>query len=81
MRIGLRINTAYRVFAIQSSWSTMQGVAIFQCALLFAVTLQLQSADGSPMIWDEPAHVQALSASALIDEAKQFIQVLRFSFK
>ena len=46
--------------------------------LLFsAALLQLQSASGSPLTWrDEPAYVQVpLSASSLIHETKQFVQV------
>ena len=45
--------------------------------ILSAAILQLQSASGSPLTWtDEPAFVQdTLSASSLIDDAKQFFQV------
>ena len=56
----------------------MPRACILYAALLLSVaTLQLQSANGSPLTWnDDPVRMQVpLSASALIEDAKTFVQV------
>ena len=56
----------------------MRRVGMLRAAFLLLVALlQLQSSNGSPLTWsDQPARLQIpLSASALIEEAKAFVQV------
>ena len=56
---------------------TMQRANLLHTLVLGVITLQLQSANGSPLtLSDNPVQEQALlSANALVDEAKTFVKV------
>ena len=54
----------------------MQPVSILYAALFLSMaTYQLQSASASPFTRANPLHMQALSVSALVEDAEDFVQV------
>ena len=55
----------------------MQRANVLPALVLCVITLQLQSANGSPLtLSDNPVQEQApLSSNALVDEAKTFVKV------